>query len=310
MAELRAPVEHLTLAERAANGRAARADVPRSVHATWSRLPAGPTRSPCWRSKRQPGCRSWCRSGTAGCSSRRSRSTAARRCLMAADLADHAERRAGGAAVRRRAPVELRRVRLPGSATGLRHQRLRRDPARPVRVGRQAARRQLRGRRPGHGLRHQARAGRQPGRAAGRTARRCAGSPMRTLDVWYAHLDIDAIAARCRRQLRPDAAKRVRDNVAKAQDQGQHARRSTSSTASSTASRGIVSDPPLIVPIERAVSRTARRRESTSGMHEMLDSYRRTPPVRPSAPARAFRSSTWPARSSASAASAPAPGSC
>ena len=35
MAELRAPVEHLTLAERAANGRAARADVPRSVHATW-----------------------------------------------------------------------------------------------------------------------------------------------------------------------------------------------------------------------------------------------------------------------------------
>jgi hypothetical protein len=35
MAELKGPVEHLTLAERAANGRAARADVPRSVHATW-----------------------------------------------------------------------------------------------------------------------------------------------------------------------------------------------------------------------------------------------------------------------------------
>ena len=35
MAELRGPVEHLTVAERTANGRAARADVPRSVHATW-----------------------------------------------------------------------------------------------------------------------------------------------------------------------------------------------------------------------------------------------------------------------------------
>ena len=35
MAELRGPVEHLTMAERTANGRAARADVPRSVHATW-----------------------------------------------------------------------------------------------------------------------------------------------------------------------------------------------------------------------------------------------------------------------------------
>ena len=35
MAELRGPVEHLTLEERAANGKAARAAVPRSVHATW-----------------------------------------------------------------------------------------------------------------------------------------------------------------------------------------------------------------------------------------------------------------------------------
>ena len=35
MAELRGPVEHLTMAERTAIGRVARADVPRSVHATW-----------------------------------------------------------------------------------------------------------------------------------------------------------------------------------------------------------------------------------------------------------------------------------
>ena len=58
----------------------------------------------------------------------------------------HARLGAAGAAVRGRAPVQLRRVRLAGTAAGLRRQRLRRDPARPVRVGRQAA-----GREPGRG---------------------------------------------------------------------------------------------------------------------------------------------------------------
>ena len=58
----------------------------------------------------------------------------------------HARLGAAGAAVRGRAPVEFRRVRLAGTAAGLRRQRLRRDPARPVRVGCQAA-----GREPGRG---------------------------------------------------------------------------------------------------------------------------------------------------------------
>ena len=58
----------------------------------------------------------------------------------------HARLGAAGAAVRGRAPVQFRRVRLAGTAAGLRRQRLRRDPARPVRVGRQAA-----GRQPGRG---------------------------------------------------------------------------------------------------------------------------------------------------------------
>ena len=58
----------------------------------------------------------------------------------------HARLGAAGAAVRGRAPVEFRRVRLAGAAAGLRRQRLRRDPARAVRVGRQAA-----GREPGRG---------------------------------------------------------------------------------------------------------------------------------------------------------------
>ena len=45
-----------------------------------TRRRTGPTRSACWRSRRRRGCRSWCRSGGAGCWSPRSPSTAARRC--------------------------------------------------------------------------------------------------------------------------------------------------------------------------------------------------------------------------------------
>ena len=47
--------------------------------------------------------------------------------------------RSDGSVLRGRAPVELRRVRLTRAATGVRHQRLRRDAAGPLGVGRQAA---------------------------------------------------------------------------------------------------------------------------------------------------------------------------
>ena len=46
--------------------------------ANGSRPPIGAIRSSCWRSRRRPGCPSWCRSATGGCWCRRSRSTAAR----------------------------------------------------------------------------------------------------------------------------------------------------------------------------------------------------------------------------------------
>ena len=59
--------------------------------------------------------------------------------------ADHGQRPRGdaalgsdGAVLRRRAPVELRRVRLARAPAGVRHQRLRRDAPRAVGVGRQA----------------------------------------------------------------------------------------------------------------------------------------------------------------------------
>ena len=49
--------------------------------------------------------------------------------VMAADLATTPQLGASGAVMRRCAPVELRVLRLPGAASGVRPQRLRRDPA-------------------------------------------------------------------------------------------------------------------------------------------------------------------------------------
>ena len=73
-----------------------------------------------------------------------------------------ASERTGRAALRRCASVELRRVRRARSAADVQHQRLRRDAAGPVRMGREAAGGQLRRRRPRSRLRRQAAAVDQP----------------------------------------------------------------------------------------------------------------------------------------------------
>ena len=63
--------------------------------------------------------------------------------LMAADLAGGAVDRLGRATLRRRAPLQLRHLRGAGSEARLQHQRLRRDASGAVRVGPEAARREL-----------------------------------------------------------------------------------------------------------------------------------------------------------------------
>ena len=67
--------------------------------------------------------------------------------IMACDLSRTPDDRAARAVLRRCAPVELRHVRGAGSPARLRSQRLRRDAAGAVRVGRQAPRGELRRRR-------------------------------------------------------------------------------------------------------------------------------------------------------------------
>ena len=108
-----AVVEHFTGAERAARGRAARAEVP----ARATPFESIPDRDPwaCSRSRRPRACPSSCRSATAACSSRRSRSTAAPRRSWRT-ISRHAARGLAGAALRRRAPRQLRRLRVAGAA--------------------------------------------------------------------------------------------------------------------------------------------------------------------------------------------------
>ena len=187
---------HLTPAERIARGKAARAEVRAPVMPSSSPCRTAPTRSSCSNARRGRVSPSLCRSVTAGCWSRRSRSIAGPRMIMAQRPGRDAALRPDRAVLRRRAPVELRRVRLARAAPRFRPQRFRRDAARAVGVGRQAA-----------GGEHVDRRARQRLRRkdagpvvldtveAYRTAMRNFAA-MNNLDVWYAHLDIESALGR------------------------------------------------------------------------------------------------------------------
>ena len=72
--------EHLSHADRAALGKDARAMTPLESQAEFEPEPGAGSGRAAARRRRSRGCPSWCRSGTAGCWSRRSPSTGARRC--------------------------------------------------------------------------------------------------------------------------------------------------------------------------------------------------------------------------------------
>ena len=140
--------------DRIAAGRAAREAAPRSSHA---RLAAG-ARPP--RPDRPPrgagGARaspSWCRSATGACSSSPFTFYRGAAAIMAARPRRHARLGPARAGLRRRAPLELRHLRRAGAQARVRRQRLRRDAARTVGVGRQAPRGEHRDRRPRRRLR-------------------------------------------------------------------------------------------------------------------------------------------------------------
>ena len=246
-------VVHLTPEERAANGKAARAEVPRSV--AWRVGAGAPTaaiRSSCSRSRPPPACPSWFRSATGGCSCRRSRSFAVRPYPMAADLAGIARGpgcRCSSAAMRicrtsAASPRPTGRLvfsvndfdeTLPG----------------PFEWDVKRLRGQLRGRRPGPRLRRKATAGDQLRRGpllprGDEELRRDAATSSSGTRA--------STSTSSSRQLgtstSPKAGQAVRAQRGQGAHEGQPEGVRQAHRASSTANRGSSSDPPLIVPIE------------------------------------------------------------
>ena len=232
-------VVHLTVAERAEKGKAARLAAPRSRQGEWE--PAADRPDPVALLEEQAASRVPelvpIRYGRMLVSPFTFFRGAAY--PMAADLAAAPRTGLRRAAVRRCAPVQLRRLRRARPAAGVQHQRLRRDAAGPVRVGRQAAGGQLRRGRPRPRLRREPAADDQPRRSRGPTGRR-SGS-------FAEHVEPRplVLAHRRGRARRPggaagvgEAAQALRAQPGEGAVEGQPAGRSRSSRRSSTASRG------------------------------------------------------------------------
>ena len=141
-------IEHPTVEERRARGKAARDRVAPSGHSGW--VPADDRPDPVALLEEQNATREPdlvpVRHGRMMVSPFTFYRGAAK--IMAADLKDTPTAGLDDPAVRGCAPVELRWVRVTGAGVAVRPQRLRRDAPRPVRVRRQAHGGQLHHRRP------------------------------------------------------------------------------------------------------------------------------------------------------------------
>jgi uncharacterized protein (DUF2252 family) len=97
---------------------------------------------------------------------------------------------------------------------------------------------------------------------------------MKNLEVWYAHLDIETAMKEFGSQLKASSVKRTEKALAKA-------RTKDSMSAFSKLTRvvdgepRIVAEPPLIVPIDDLV-KGGEREEMFEGLHELVRSYRET----------------------------------
>ena len=235
-------------------GKAIRAEVPRSSHADWE---------PAVRLARSGGAAR----GAGEDEGARARADSvrpdARLCLyvLSRGGVHHGrgpggspEDRPRGSALRRRAPLELRRLCCAGPAARLQPQRLRRDASGSVRVGRQTARRELRGRGSRPRLQREAAPARSTSRSCAHTARRCRAS-----------LGWDARAL-----VRPSGSGRHREDVARHRRPAKEFKRFERNVAKARAKDSlrafeklteivdgearIVSDPPIVVPIEELVA--------------------------------------------------------
>ncbi len=97
---------------------------------------------------------------------------------------------------------------------------------------------------------------------------------MRTLDVWYAHLNVEQVLADFRTQLSKVTRKRSAEATEKARSRDSMNAFSKLTTIVD-GQRRIVSDPPLIVPIDELLT-PDESRTFQDGMHQILTTYRRS----------------------------------
>ena len=131
---------------------------------------------------------------------------------------------------------------------------------------------------------------------------------MRNLDVWYAHLSVERAVAEFTAGVDPKRLKKAEANIEKSRtkDSMQAFEKLTHLVDGEPR---IISDPPLIVPIDELLpSRSIATRSWTRSATSSAPTGGRSRPTVATC-SSSSGSSTWPARSSGSAASAPAPGS-
>ncbi len=97
---------------------------------------------------------------------------------------------------------------------------------------------------------------------------------MNNLDVWYAHLDVDSVLAEFGSQLKTRQVKRTEKTLAKARTRDSMSAFSKLCEIVDGQAR-IVADPPLIVPLDQLVQ-GSERQEAFDWLHELLDAYRGT----------------------------------
>jgi uncharacterized protein (DUF2252 family) len=97
---------------------------------------------------------------------------------------------------------------------------------------------------------------------------------MKNLDVWYSHLDIEAALKELGSQLKPIQVKRTEKALAKARTKDSMSAFSKLTHVVDGEAR-IVAEPPLIVPIHD-LAKGSEREEMFEGLHELVRSYRQT----------------------------------
>src|SRR5450755_919768 len=97
---------------------------------------------------------------------------------------------------------------------------------------------------------------------------------MNNLEVWYSHLDIESALQEFASQFKPKAVKRTEKNLAKARTRDSMSAFSKLTEVVDGRPR-IVDQSPLIVPIDQLVS-GSERDEVYEGLHQLLHGYRST----------------------------------